>query len=228
MYLGKTSADTPNAWVAMREYDLATNSFGYHNAYVKPQYGNYDFWLTQDQNAPGGRTMTATTVSTYLDTSSNTWKSDPYYDPLLVGKGPQGWTTRRTNHATGNDYVYLNIDDQFVSQRGIQNSATITVTWFDVITTTGTTWFLEYKDTGGNIQQRQVQRNNTKQWQTNVFYVTDANFVNGLNGDDFRIYNGGVADLYVHFVAIGPLGRRPHTDAYRHRHTRRPNHDANG
>ena len=37
----------------------------------------------------------------------------------------------------------------------------ITVTWFDVITTTGTTWALEYKDTGGATQTRTITRTRT-------------------------------------------------------------------
>jgi hypothetical protein len=205
-YLGKTMTTTPNAWIAMREYDPATNGFGFHNAYIKPQYGNYNFWLYQDQDASGGHTMTATTVYQYADTSTDppTTRVDHYYDPLLVGKGPQGSITRRTNHSAGQDYMYLDIDDDFVALRGIQHSALITVTWFDVITSTGNTWFLQYKDTNGSLQQRQVQRNNTHTWQTTTFSIHDANFNNGLNGDDFRIYDGGVADVYVHFVAVGP------------------------
>ena len=153
-YLGKYITDTPNIWVAMREHDEATNGHGTFNRYIWPQFGNYDFWLYQDDNAAGGRTMTATTVYQYqnVDVTPPVTKLDPYYDPLLVGKGPQGWITRRTNHATGNDYFYLNMDDRFVSLRGVQSSATISVTWFDVITSTGNTWALQYKDGGGNIQ----------------------------------------------------------------------------
>ena len=101
------------------------------------------------------------------------------------------------------------MDDRFVSQRGVQSSVTISVTWFDVITSTGNTWALEYKDGGGNIQTRQVQRDNTRTWRRTVFDITDANFNNGLNGNDFRLYNGGVADLYTHFVAVGPLSGGP-------------------
>ena len=33
-YLGKTITTTPNVWVAMREYDPATNGFGFHQRYI--------------------------------------------------------------------------------------------------------------------------------------------------------------------------------------------------
>lgn len=209
-YLGATINTTPNVWVAMREYDPATNGFGFHNNYVKPQWGNYDFWLYQDYNIAGGRTISATTVSFYSDTNALVWRSNPFYDPILAGRGPQGWTTRRTSHATGNDYVYLDVDDEFVAARGLQHSATVTVTWFDVITNTGTTWALQYKDTGGNVQLMPVQRHDTRQWQTSTFDITGADFSSGWSGssrslDNLRIYNGGTADLYVHFVMVGPL-----------------------
>ena len=202
-YLGKTIATTPDVWAAMREYDPATNESGYHNPSMHTQFGNYDFWLTQDNTAPGGRTISATTVLQYFDKSSSTWKNDAWYDPLLAGKGPQGWSTRRTSAASGNNYVYLNVNDQFASTR-IQNSAIISVTWFDVITTTGTTWALEYKDINNNTQTSTVTRGNTRQWVTKVFYLNDIKLSNAFSGSDFRLYSGGVADLYVHMVMVGP------------------------
>ena len=209
-YLGATINTTPNAWVAMREYDPATNGSGFHNNYFQPQWGNYDFWLYQDYNIAGGKTISATTVSVYSDTHALVWRNDPFYDPILADKGPQGWTTRRTSHATGNDFMYLDIDDDFVAARGLQHSASVTVTWFDVITATGTTWALQYKDTGGNVQSLPVQRHDTRQWQTSIFDITDADFSNGWSGssrplDNLRVYNGGTADLYVHMVMVGPL-----------------------
>ena len=91
-YLGKYITDTPNIWVAMREHDEATNGHGTFNKFIWPQFGNYDFWLYQDDNAPGGRTMTATTVYQYqnVDVNPPVTKLDPFYDPILAGKGPQG------------------------------------------------------------------------------------------------------------------------------------------
>jgi len=214
-YLGKTLATTPNVWVAMREYDPATNGYGTHNSSRWPQWGNYDFWLTQDNMVAGGRTVSATTVSRILNTTVSPPQdlgANPWYDPILANKGPQGWITRRTSHSTGNDYFYLNVNDTYASTR-LQAPTVITVTWFDVITTTGTTWFLEYKDGSGTTQSRQVTRTNSRQWTTTTFYLTDAAYNNGFSGNDFRLYNGGVADLYVHFVSVGPaVGGPPVTD----------------
>jgi len=46
-YLGRTLADTPSVWVALRETEFT----------LYPDRGNYEFWLYQNDAAAGGRTV---------------------------------------------------------------------------------------------------------------------------------------------------------------------------
>lgn len=54
-YAGRTVADTPGVWVALRE----TLSTWY------PQRGNFDFWLRQLDSAPGGKSVAAWNITTH-------------------------------------------------------------------------------------------------------------------------------------------------------------------
>jgi len=206
-YLGKTITTTPSVWVALREYDESHTVFGCTNPFIYPQWGNYNFWLYQDNTAPGGATITATTTYTYTDSGictggAPTVKVNPRYDPLLVGHGPQGWTTRRTNGAAGQNYMYFSADQRFKTAQGITTSVAITVTYFDHITGTVDTWSLEYLNPSGITQTRTITKTNTNTWKTTTFYLTDFSFSRGFSNNDFRIYNGGDGDEYIHMVEI--------------------------
>jgi len=215
-YLGKTAATAPNAWVALRETSPATNGFGCNrpNVYF-PQFGDYDYWLYRDDTVTGGRTITVSNIATYTIQDAfcgtvGSVQANPQYDPLLAGKGPQGWMTRRTDHASGNDYMYFRADDSFIAGQGITSAVVITVTYFDH---GSDNWSLQYKTVGGSEQTRTVTKTNTDQWKTASFIVMDMAFDGQYaNGNDFRIYNGGSGDEYIHMVALGkyrPAGPTP-------------------
>ena len=186
-FLGATIANTPEVWIAMREHDPAHTveeaSFG-------PQYRNYTFWLYQDDSAPGGRTVTATTSVGSMR-----------YDPILTGM--QGWTTRRTDHATGNDYMYLQVDPGYVAA-----SAYITVTYFDH---GSDSWQLEYKNAGGATQTRVVNKSNSNSWLKAGFTISDIRLNGDFSGNDFRIYNMGNGDEYIHMVEFARTSGVPPT-----------------
>ena len=135
-YLGKTAATAPSAWVALRETSVAHNGMGCNMSYNYPQRGNYDYYLYQDDTVAGGRTITASSTMTYVVQDANcgaigTVLPNPQYDPKLAGAGAQGWVTRRTDHASGNDYMYFRVDPSFVSGQGITSSVFVTVTYLD-------------------------------------------------------------------------------------------------
>ena len=83
-YLGRTLADTPSVWVALRETEYPPEKH--------PQRGNFSFWLYQKDDVPGGRSV-------------------PLWN---VGPEPEGRFTRRTDQATGNGKMYFDVDDGYI------------------------------------------------------------------------------------------------------------------
>jgi len=83
-YMGRTLADTPSVWVALRETEYPPEKH--------PQRGNFSFWLYQKDDVPGGRTV-------------------PLWN---VGTEPEGRFTRRTDQESGNDAMYFDVDDSYI------------------------------------------------------------------------------------------------------------------
>ncbi|MFN2165812.1 MAG: hypothetical protein ACK2U9_06085, partial [Anaerolineae bacterium] len=72
-----------------------------------PQRGNFDFWLYQNDAVPGGQTV-------------------PLWN---VTGAAQGLYARRTDGATGNPYMYFDVDDDYI--QGGTNVVSVTVTYLD-------------------------------------------------------------------------------------------------
>jgi hypothetical protein len=197
-YLGKNVNTTPDIWVAMRE-----SGFTFY-----PQYGNYDFFLEQDDNVSGGKTRAVT----YRAAGSGAWQiqNTALVDPW-VGflSGKEGWITRRTDQATENPYMWFKADDGYIY--GGTNAISITVTYLDRGTDT---WSLEYDGPGGAYTLADtITKSNTGAWQKHTFYIDDARMSNGLLGlSDFRIDCNGDGDEYIHMVALAKRSGQPTHD----------------
>ncbi len=186
-FLGRTLGDTPEVWVALREHDPVHTPEGVS---AGPQYGNYSFWLYQDDAGPGGRTITATTTLT-----------STHFDAAL--SGIEGWTTRRTDDASGNSYMYFRVDDGYLASQAV-----ITVTYFD---RGFDGWTLQYKDAAGSTQSHSVTKANTNAWRKAVFTIPDIRLTRDFSGNDFRIYSNGDGDEYIHMVEFARVGAPPPT-----------------
>ena len=187
-YLGKNVNNTPEVWVALRE-----TGYTYY-----PQYGNYSFYLYQDNGVPGGSTKAVT----YRPSGSGEYQiQNTLVEPnvsFLAGT-KEGWIARRTNQATGNPYMWFKVDDGYLY--GGTNAISITVTYFDRGTDT---WSLEYDGPGGVMKSAgTVTKTNTNTWKKFTFYIDDARMANGLLGlSDFRINCNGDGDEYIHMVML--------------------------
>ncbi len=180
-YLGRTLDDTPSVWTALRETEYEWF----------PDYGNFEFWLYQNDDVPGGKTVSR----------------------KKVGAAAEGRYTRRTDDASGNSSMYFDVDDQYAF--GGNNRAIITVTYLD---TGNDRWELRYDSLTNNDQlARSVQKRNTNTWQKATFDLTDVEFANGLpgggshSGSDFRIWSAGDGNETVHFVDVQVLPATPKT-----------------
>ena len=191
-YLGKDVNNTPEVWVALRE-----SGYTYY-----PQYGNYSFYLKQDDSVAGGRTK----VTTWR---GSVWGISPreYYieNPAIelnqsfMNNTAEGWITRRTDQASGNPYMWFKVDDGFIN--GGTNPISITVTYLDRGTDT---WSLEYDGPGGALTPAgTVTKTNTNTWKKYTFFINDARLANGLTGgSDFRINCNNDGNEYIHMVML--------------------------
>lgn len=178
-HLGRTLDTTPSVWVALRETQITWY----------PDRGNYEFWLWQNDDAPGGRSVPL-------------WNTGPV---------PQGRFTRRTD-APANPYLYFDIADGYVALHG-DAALDIVVTYLDQ---GSDTWELSYP-TASNLYHGAgvIQKTNTNTWKTVTFTATGARFANQQPGggdhpgSDFRIDSRGDGNEVMHFVQVKPHGSPP-------------------
>ncbi|HUW13884.1 MAG TPA: hypothetical protein VM537_29440, partial [Anaerolineae bacterium] len=185
-YLGRSIEDTPSVWVALREHD--PNWLGQQEWF--PERGNYDFWLYQLDDAPGGRTV-------------------PEWG---VGEQPEGRWTRRTDQTRGQRYMVFDVDDGYFHDGGAGDGVRVDVTYYDH---GWDRWQLEV-DAAGDAYRNGgvVQKGDSDQWLTASFVLEDALFANRQSGGgDFRLDCMGDGDEMVHLVQVTKLPERTVTPA---------------
>lgn len=191
--MGKGPAESPDAWVALREWQDAS----YRGAAAIDQvpdsklffdqlnlpYRNWEKYLTQREFERGG----LTTATQKLEGSSAFMQSNgPSYEAL------------RTNIKTGNKFICFELLDAFLYDNS--KPIEIKVTYLD---NNRTRWVIEYDGANGPFATEPVMNVNDGRWKTHTFKITDAVFRNGIEGSfDFRIANEGTADLTVRFVRV--------------------------
>ena len=190
-HLGKEVHDTPDVWVALRE-----SGYTYY-----PQWGNYRFFMQQDDSAPGGNTVPLT------------WRpagSGPYeiQNPAVetsqsfLGTTMEGWICRRTDQGTGNPHMYFDVDNAYLF--GGSNPISMTVTYFDRGVDT---WTLEYDSADGITKSAgTITKTDSNTWKKQTFSIGDARFEGRQSGgNDFRINSNGDGDEIIHFVILKRL-----------------------
>ena len=234
-WFGKDLTNTPSIWVAMREH---RNPFRYGStssiAFTsdRPQLGNYQFYLYQRDDIPGGQTAPETNQATEggqpvgLGNCPNAPCRPNAYNPALPANAYQAWVIRRTVQGTGNPYMWFSADDGYIYGDG--NQIEINVTYWD----TGVDrWQLRYQDSSGQEVAAVptgsidpwVQKTNSNSFRSATFVLPDARMSNGMaGGADFVLDSRsetGVddGDEWVHFVEVkklsgpGPLPTPTHT-----------------
>lgn len=219
---------TPSVWVAMREHISPICYWGGSCEFNSnwPPLGNFDFWLYQKDSAPGGKTVAETHFETIATTSGPrppqlglcpATSNGPLNYPCNTNannsnlpKQRETVTIRRTDQATNNNFMYLDVDPGYMYDGNY--TADIKVTYWD----RGTDQFrLQYDSTTGPKYARikgttntSVVKQNSNQFRTVTFYVDDARFADGLSGStDFAIDSrnaDGVkdGDEWIHFVDV--------------------------
>ncbi len=171
-YLGAEVDATDSVWVALRETEF--NFF--------PARGNYAFWLYQNDDVYGGKTV-------------------PEWN---VTEAMEGRYTRRTDIQAGNPNMYFDVDNAWMYQNQ-RATVTIEVTYLD---RGRDTWSLYY-DAVDDPEKLAgtVRKQDSGQWLTHTFTLTDAYFGDRLPGggdrpgSDFYLASNDFDD-YFHFVRV--------------------------
>lgn len=184
--LGKKVSNSPDAWVALREYQdtffIDNEPSNDVNWDGKPWLHNFERWLVQKDMAPDGLSQRGTDIRTNVLESDN-------------GTSYEG---RLTNRSTNQDYLYFYVQDEFAID--ITNNMQVNVTYLDTGTTT---WQLQFRNASGQTESQSVTNTNSNNKKTARFNLPAINLDNGMNGaSDFRIYNGGINDIEVRFVRL--------------------------
>ncbi|MCO6452268.1 MAG: DNRLRE domain-containing protein, partial [Caldilineales bacterium] len=182
-YLGADVEDTDSVWVALREHEPEPTGDWF------PAKGNYNFWLYQNDAAPGGKTRAEFDVT-----------------PAREGR-----YTRRTDRLSGNPNMYFNVYDGWL-YRNTGATVTVEVIYLDRGTDT---WSLYYDavDSPDKLAAT-IRKTNTDQWLTVTFELPDAYFGNRLPGggaypgSDFYLTSNDWDD-YFHRVRVFKSGVQP-------------------
>ncbi|CCH32049.1 RICIN domain-containing protein [Actinosynnema sp. NPDC047251] len=178
---------SPDAWATLQmSYDGCYNG--------TRRYHNYEKFLLQRDVASGGRTTL---------TDQHTWAPDQY-GFCKVGEGGSTqpavtYFARRTDHASGNDHIYFDVDSRFAPTT--ERSFRIAVTYRD----TGTArWSLQYSTaTAATVSTPTVANTGSGTLKTAIFTLSDASFRGAQPaGMDFRVYNGGSSDVTVRSARV--------------------------
>jgi len=175
---GKNPETSADAWVYLKESPV---SFSQSPTGVLK---NFERWLIQ-RDIPGG--MTIPTERKYRAFDAGYSPPDMWYDDL----------SRSTNLATGNIYIYFELDDRFQ----INGPVNIKVEFID---NTNATWYLEYMDADSTITSSQDVKNLIDgKIKTATFHIPNIQFGNMFDsGMDFRIVCDGPEDINIRWVRV--------------------------
>jgi len=182
--IGRKVQESPDAWVALRQYAdsyLMNDQRGDGTENIR----NFERWLYQRDLAPDGNTVAAHRIeppSKFAELNGGSWEA------------------LRTDHARGSDFIYFNVDDQFL--KGGRTQVQVKVTYLD---DHAGEWWMEYDAGADAVWKKSIPVRNADdgRWKTVTLALDDAAFENRQHGwADFRISNGGHEDLTVRFVRL--------------------------
>ncbi len=236
-YFGKDASNTPSVWTALREHMTPICYWSIGNCEFSsnwPPLGNFEFWLYQKDTAPGGKTIPETHME-WIQTSAQglqrprlglcpstsagpldpTNPSQPYpcHDGRYNTELPtarESVVIRRTDQASNNHSMFFDVDPGYMYNGNY--TADIQVRYWDK----GTDQFrLQYDSTSGlkyavikGTTNTVVTKQNSNQFRTVTFTLSDGRFADGLPGDtDFAIDSRSSAGAndgneWIHFVDV--------------------------
>jgi hypothetical protein len=181
MSLGKSVENSPDAWAYLRQTPV--RAYFHSSGFVK----NFERFLMQ-RDLPGGMTIPAQRTHREFDAGSNHNSSpDMWYDDIA----------RRTDVASGNPYIYFDLDDRFE----VEGSVIIKL---EILDDSHAAWHLEYHDPNlGLVLTPEFANRADGQVKTVSFAIPEPFFDNGLDhGMDFRLNCSGPENVSVRWVRV--------------------------
>lgn len=175
--LGKTSADSPDAWCWLRE--------GYPKR-DRP-LKNYERWLFQRDIAPDGITRPAKRVEIGSFARSNRY----------VFAEDHEFQARSTDVARGRRAIYFRVDPDFVRQPAKRWA--LVVSYLDQ---GDARWQVGYSNASGRAATPIVRNNDTGKLKSARFELPGLSFGQAFKGMDLRISCLGQSDLTVQLVRL--------------------------
>ncbi len=214
-HLNKTINETPDFWTVLRTSkvkevcwcgekasdcmspDCCYNDSDGNRVCTGPQRSNFSFWLYQKDEISGGRSVALVT------------KDSPEIPAPAKDHAYGFHTCRRTDQASGNNYLYFDLDDNY--QPGLNQNQNlnweVTVTFVNKGTDKLS---LEYINKNGQLIKKSIKKGSSlgsvDNWVDFRWTLNDADFLkNKLNGADFRLNSESDGDEIVHRVLIRPF-----------------------
>ncbi|NPA91862.1 MAG: DNRLRE domain-containing protein [Chloroflexi bacterium] len=199
--LGREPATAEDVWIVLRDVEPAEDKYGIgpwgpRNGYVGGEEGDWDHWLYR--------------IPVYEDATTRLLRRE------LPGR-PQAVQARQLRRTDGR-YMWFQVDSrwQHFDRPSLEAGGTgqyrVTVWYLDV---GKDAWALEYTRDDGSVEQRRVQKEDTREMRRVTWTLRDARWQHGLEGADLRINALDDGPEYIHMVhiqAIGP-GKNPPTPA---------------
>ncbi len=180
--LGHDATTTPDAWVALREFEDRYWLFDdAHDWTNRPWIKNYERWLVQRDVAPDGMSQLGTTV----------------HSEILEADNGTAYEGRRTNVAAGQTGLYFDLDADFLD--GGPHTVEVKVTYLDAGTGS---WALEYSSNSGVRTTADVVETDSAEWLTATFAIPDLHATAAFSGQDFVIRATGAEDVEAWFVRV--------------------------
>ncbi|NLG50056.1 MAG: DNRLRE domain-containing protein [Chloroflexi bacterium] len=191
-HLGVTPSDTPSIWTVLRDSEYPHQTWG--GGGCSGHRGDWTFWLTRKE-VEGGRTVRIMREDMPSEAQGHMYSRQ----------------ARRTDEANGQEYIYLDVDNQYPFVGQVPATEPEGTVAFKIRVTfinhDGDTLSLEYRNYQGQLVAQTVRKGaalgpvNT--WVTHEFDVYDAYLNNNLDGhSDFRLSSNGDGDEIVHMVEV--------------------------
>ncbi len=232
-YLGKTLENTPSVWAVMRDYRVPWSTcWKIDTSDVGFEPGNFEYWLYQKDDLPGGLTVPETNEEVNFGGKRIIQIGQNFnpYNPDLPPNLKEAWYIRRTDEASGNPYMFFDVEDNYLW--GGSATVTVTITYIDMFTDTFSLHYqaVDQVDKVAPVQAvyeipavyaprsewtqvtsipagtTAVPKQGTKTLRAAVFVLNDARFHNdlpeGTGGADFYVSSNRDGNEWIHMVDV--------------------------
>jgi hypothetical protein len=204
--LGKTVVNTPIVWTTLREVADNMQKEDY-DCWQSGVYGDYSFYLYRRENISGNKTVPITRNDLSEKAQWEDFTNIANNDPFNVKSLSPWYTARRTDQASGNNFMSFDIDNGWSYAGlppGTDHSYKFILTYLDK---GNDKFFIEYKDGSNQLKRIEVIKQNSGGWIRKQFDIQDAYFNDQLEGlTDLRINSNGDGDETIHMLDLRASG----------------------